>query len=145
MRIAATYEKELFDIVEDIYKWRQYLVGRRFTIQTDHRSLKELMQQVVQTSLQQKYVRKLVGFDFDIEYKPGTSNIVADALSQVFEDDAESIASLMALSQPVVGLLAELKRENDHLNELCQIHRRLNQGETLDGFRREQRLLLFRG
>ncbi|GKC33990.1 ty3-gypsy retrotransposon protein [Tanacetum coccineum] len=45
MRLAATYQKELFAIVEAIYKWRQYLLGRHFTIRTDHRSFKELMQQ----------------------------------------------------------------------------------------------------
>ncbi|GJU42159.1 ty3-gypsy retrotransposon protein [Tanacetum coccineum] len=113
MRVAATYQKELFAIVEAVYKWHQYLVGRRFTIRTDHRSIKELMQQVIQTPLQQKYVRKLMGFDFDIEYKMGASNLVADALSRVFE-------------------------END------EIHRRMDQGETLDDFHREHGLLLFR-
>ncbi|GKD74771.1 ty3-gypsy retrotransposon protein, partial [Tanacetum coccineum] len=113
MRVAATYQKELFAIVEAVYKWRQYLVGRRFTIRTDHRSIKELMQQVIQTPLQQKYVRKLMGFDFDIEYKMGASNLVADALSRVFEEDDE-------------------------------IHRRMDQGETLDDFHREHGLLLFR-
>ena len=34
MRMAATYQKELFVIVETFYKWRQYLVGRRFIIRT---------------------------------------------------------------------------------------------------------------
>ncbi|GKA86981.1 ty3-gypsy retrotransposon protein [Tanacetum coccineum] len=56
MRLAATYQKELFAIVEAVFKWRQYLLGRRFIIRTDHKSIKELMQQVIQTPIQQKYV-----------------------------------------------------------------------------------------
>ncbi|GJX15841.1 ty3-gypsy retrotransposon protein [Tanacetum coccineum] len=137
MRVAATYQKELFAIVEAVYKWRQYLLGRRFTIRTDHRSIKELMQQVIQTSLQPKYVRKLLGFDFDIEYKTGASNLVADALSRVFEEDDEVTLAFMSLSRPIVGLLDDLKHENATFDELCQIHRRMDQGETLDGFHRE--------
>nr|GEX73202.1 reverse transcriptase [Tanacetum cinerariifolium] len=65
MRIAATYQKALFAIVETVYKCRQYLVGRRFIICTDHKSIKEFMKQVIQTSIQQKYVRKLLGFNFE--------------------------------------------------------------------------------
>ncbi|GJZ52542.1 ty3-gypsy retrotransposon protein [Tanacetum coccineum] len=145
MKVAATYQKELFAIVEAVYKWRQYLIGRRFIIRTDHRSIKELMQQVIQTPLQQKYVRKHMGFNFGIEYKSGASNLVADALSRLQEDDDEVTSAFMALSRPVVGLLEELKRENETLDELCQLHRRLDQGESLEGFQREQGLLLFQG
>ena len=43
MSVAATYQKELFAIVEAVYKWRQYLIGRRFIIRTYHKSIKELM------------------------------------------------------------------------------------------------------
>ncbi|GKE68181.1 ty3-gypsy retrotransposon protein [Tanacetum coccineum] len=111
MCVAATYQKELFAIVEAVYKWRQYLVGRRFIIRTDHKSLKELMQQVVQTPAQQKYVRKLMRFDFVVEYKPGEANQVADALSCLYEEEECVTASFMAISQPVVGLLEELKRK----------------------------------
>ncbi|GJZ60849.1 ty3-gypsy retrotransposon protein [Tanacetum coccineum] len=115
MRVAATYQKELFAIVEAV-------------------SIKELMQQVIQTPLRQKYVRKLMGFDFDIDYKTGASNLVADALSRVFEEDDEVTSAFMSLSRPVVGLLDELKHENATLDELCQINRRMDQGETLDNF-----------
>ncbi|GKB40626.1 ty3-gypsy retrotransposon protein [Tanacetum coccineum] len=97
MRLAATYQKELFAIVEAVFKWRQYLLGRRFIIRTDHKSIKELMQQVIQTPIQQKYVRKLMGFDFAIEYKPGVLNQVADAFSRMYEDEGPLTASFMAL------------------------------------------------
>nr|GEU54449.1 hypothetical protein [Tanacetum cinerariifolium] len=49
MCLEATYQKELFAIVEAVYKWQHYLLGCRFTIRTDHRSLKELMQQENET------------------------------------------------------------------------------------------------
>ncbi|GJT60682.1 ty3-gypsy retrotransposon protein [Tanacetum coccineum] len=144
MRIAATYQKELFAIVEAVYKWRQYLLGRRFTIRTDHRSLKELMQQVIQTPLQQKYVRKLMGFDFTIEYKPGVTNQVADALSRMCEEEDNVMAAFMTLSQPLPGLISELRRENQTMDELQQIHQKLDRNEPMEGFRREQGLIVFR-
>ncbi|GJW93030.1 ty3-gypsy retrotransposon protein [Tanacetum coccineum] len=143
MRVAATYQKELFAIVEAVYKWRQYLLGRRFTIRTDHKSIKELMQQVVQTPLQQKYVRKLMGFDFSIEYKTGSANRAADALSRVFEEDDQLSASFMAFSQPLVGLVGELRGENEALVELRDLHRRMDNGDELSGFRREDGLLIY--
>ncbi|KAJ9542331.1 hypothetical protein OSB04_028837 [Centaurea solstitialis] len=129
MMMAATYQKELYAIVEAVYKWRQYQIGRRFLTRTDHKSIKELMQQVIQTPVQQQYVRKLMGFDFDIEYKPGATNIVADALSRMHsEDDTETVA-FMSLSRPIIGLLESLKEE----------HR------TLEGFRVQDGLLIFHG
>ncbi|GJW57808.1 ty3-gypsy retrotransposon protein [Tanacetum coccineum] len=118
IRIATTYQKELFAIVKSIYKWREYLVGLRFTIRTD-----DEYQGAHATSdpniLQQKYVRKLMGFDFDIQYKPGAFNLVADVLSRVFEDDEDVTTVFMAFSYLVVGLLEDLKQENETLDELC--------------------------
>ncbi|GKB46710.1 ty3-gypsy retrotransposon protein [Tanacetum coccineum] len=143
MRVAATYQKELFAIVEAVYKWRQYLLGRRFTIRTDHKSIKELMQQVIQTPLQQKYVRKLMGFDFDIEYKPGATNQAADALSRVFEEAEQVTAAFLAFSQPLVGFIGDLRGENETLAELLEIHGKMNNGEVLSGFRRENGLLIY--
>ncbi|GKG09713.1 ty3-gypsy retrotransposon protein, partial [Tanacetum coccineum] len=118
MRLATTYQKELFAIVEAVYKWRQYLLGNRFTIRTDHRSLKELMQQIIQTPLQQKYMQKLMGFDFSIEYKTGAMNLVANVLSRVYDEADDVIAAFMALSQPVVSLVDDLRKKNKTLDEL---------------------------
>ncbi|GJW83607.1 ty3-gypsy retrotransposon protein [Tanacetum coccineum] len=143
MRVAATYQKELFVIVEAVYKWRQYLLRRRFIIRTDHKSIKELMQQVIQTPLQQKYVRKLMGFDFEIEYKPGVANQAADALSRVCEETDQVTATFLSLSQPLVGFMGDLRGENETLADLLELHRKLDQGEVLSGFRRENGLLLY--
>ncbi|GJZ18395.1 ty3-gypsy retrotransposon protein [Tanacetum coccineum] len=134
MRAAATYQKELFAIVKVVYKLRQYLVGRWFKIRTDHKSIKELMQQVIQTPIQQKYVRKLMGFDFVVEYKPGVANQVADALSRMYEDGELFKVEFMAISQPIVGLLINLKSENETLEELQALHQQLDTGSGPDGF-----------
>lgn len=59
------------------------MLGHFFLIRPDHKSIYELLQQVIQTLNQQVYVLKLLGFQFRIEHKPGPSNKVADAVSHV--------------------------------------------------------------
>ncbi|XP_061337713.1 uncharacterized protein LOC133284661 [Gastrolobium bilobum] len=49
MRTKSTYIREMFGITSAVAKWRQYLLGVPFTIRTDHKSLHNLMNQVVQT------------------------------------------------------------------------------------------------
>jgi hypothetical protein len=46
---ASTYIRELHAITCAVKRWRQYLLGHHFVIQTDHSSLKELLTQVIQT------------------------------------------------------------------------------------------------
>lgn len=103
--------KELYAITEAVAKWRQYLLGHRFTLCTDHKSLKEILQQKIHTSEQQRYVRKLLGFDFSIEYKPGKQNVVTDALSRAPEGN-EDVHILTIASNPIAGFLEALRDEN---------------------------------
>jgi len=53
---------------------RQYLTGHHFTIVTDHHSLKELLNQVIQTLEQQMYLARLMGYDYDIQYCSDSHN-----------------------------------------------------------------------
>lgn len=57
---SSTYVRELFAITSAVKKWRQYLLGHHFTIVTDHRSLKELVNQVIQTPEQHTYLARLM-------------------------------------------------------------------------------------
>lgn len=73
----------MFAIIESVKKWHQYLLGHRFTIQTDHQSLWALLHQTIQTLEQHRLLYKLIGYDFDIEYKAVVLNGPADVLSRV--------------------------------------------------------------
>nr|XP_029143459.1 uncharacterized protein LOC112805764 isoform X1 [Arachis hypogaea] len=82
LAMSSAYIRELYAITQAVDKWRHYLLGRKFTVKTDHQGLKELLTQVVLTPEQQFYLHKLLGYDFDIEYQPRKQNQVADALSR---------------------------------------------------------------
>nr|XP_027093474.1 uncharacterized protein LOC113713862 [Coffea arabica] len=78
----SVYEKELFALVLAVTKWKHYLVGHRFIIRTDHQALKYLLEQRLTHPLQHKWLTKLLGLDYEIHYKKGIDNGVADALSR---------------------------------------------------------------
>ncbi|MCH87769.1 putative retroelement pol polyprotein, partial [Trifolium medium] len=78
----SVYERELLAIVYAVQKWGSYLSHAPFTIKTDQKSIKHMLDQKLNTPFQQVWVAKLLGFDFDIQYKEGSSNVAADALSR---------------------------------------------------------------
>jgi hypothetical protein len=63
-------------------KFKQYLVGYKFVVKTDHNNLKYFLEQKDLNERQKKWVTKVHAFDFDIEYVKGKKNIVVDALSR---------------------------------------------------------------
>ncbi|XP_026444472.1 uncharacterized protein LOC113344718 [Papaver somniferum] len=65
----STYEKELLAIVQAVTRWKQYLQGSQFIIKTDHQSIQYFLEQKIFTMLQQKWLIKLLGFDYVIHYK----------------------------------------------------------------------------
>ncbi|CAA7033213.1 unnamed protein product [Microthlaspi erraticum] len=79
----SIYEKELLAVVFAVQKWRHYLLTSHFVIKTDQRSLKYLLEQRLNTPIQQQWLPKLLEFDYEIQYKQGKENLVADALSRV--------------------------------------------------------------
>jgi hypothetical protein len=107
--LLSTYEKEILALVMAVQKWRPYLLGRRFVVRSDQHSLKYLWSQKISTIAQQKWLYKLMGSDFSIEYKKGKENIVADALSRRDEKPSQSaLAQEMNKNEEMEGELVAL-------------------------------------
>lgn len=83
------------------------MLGNTFHIYTDHKSLKNLLTQTIQTPEQQKWLTKLIGYNFEIHYKPGKENLVADALSRVLEASTGLCATV---SSPIFPLFNQLQQ-----------------------------------
>ncbi|PNX92555.1 retrotransposon-related protein, partial [Trifolium pratense] len=83
----SVYEKELMALVLAIQHWRHYLLGKSFVVYTDHKSLKHFLQQRVTSPDQQCWLAKLLGYQFEVKYKPGLENKAADALSRCHGDE----------------------------------------------------------
>lgn len=83
-------------------------MGRHFIIKTDQRSLKFLMEQREVGPEYQKWMYKLMGFDFEIHYKPGPTNKVADALSRRSDSNPELQVLYSTWSLPLEKLNEEI-------------------------------------
>jgi hypothetical protein len=77
--------KEFVAITESLKKWRHYLYGRKFGIISDHESLTYIPTQPNLVPRQIRQIELLAEFDFEILYRPGKANTVADALSRRFD------------------------------------------------------------
>jgi hypothetical protein len=93
------YEKEMMVILHALKKWHPYLIGRHFKVRTDHDSLKYFLEQRLSSEEQQKWVTKILGYDFEIVYKKGKQNVVADALSRK-DKEVEAFLCAISIIQP---------------------------------------------
>jgi hypothetical protein len=106
------YEKEMMAILHALKKWRPYLIGRHFKVKTDHDSLKYFLEQRLSSEEQQKWVTKILGYDFEIVYKKGKQNVVADALSRK-DEDVEAFLCAISIIQPDWIIEARDEWKND--------------------------------
>ncbi|KAM1637451.1 hypothetical protein ACFX2K_015407 [Malus domestica] len=107
----SVYDKEMLAVVFAVQKWRSYLIGHQFRILTNHQTLKYFLDQRITTSTQQRWLLKLLGYNYTLEYRPGTSNAAADALSR-----RPKVLGLMELSQPLFDCIAAIQADyaTDH-------------------------------
>ena len=70
----SAYEKELMALVLAVQHWRPDLMGWKFVVRINHRSLRYLLHQKIATPAQQNWVAKLLGYEFEVLYKSGCTN-----------------------------------------------------------------------
>ena len=120
-----TYDKEMLAIVHATTRWRSYLIRRYFQIKTDHESLKYLLEQKISSPEQQKWVTKLLRFDYEITYKKGKENVLVDALSQLPEQ-----AEVSAISLPTSNFLKDIKMEWQEDSETSKFIKKLKEAPS---------------
>ena len=79
----STVEKELLAIKLATNAFKVYLLGRKFTIVTDHRSLEWLDRLKENNARLTRWSLALQPFDYRVKHRPGIENGNADALSRI--------------------------------------------------------------
>jgi transposase InsO family protein len=100
--------KELLAVVHFTKQFRQYLLGRKFSIRTDHAALQWLRKTPTPIGQQARWLDIMGEFDFDIIHRPGRCHQNADALSR----------------KPCrqCGAEAEVEMNGEETTRICTIH-----------------------
>ena len=78
----CTTRKELLAIVYFVKYFKQYLLGRKFLIRSDHAALQWLRRTPNPVGQQARWLEQLAPFDFEIQHRPGTRHGNADGLNR---------------------------------------------------------------
>ncbi|CAA2959042.1 Hypothetical predicted protein [Olea europaea subsp. europaea] len=96
-----THENELLAVVYCLKGWRHYLLGSPFIVKTDNTVVSHFMSQPKLSSKRARWQEFLSEFNFILEYRPGSSNHVVDALSR--RADLTAICSVATLLESAVS------------------------------------------
>lgn len=81
------------------------MLGYHFGIYTDHKSLKNLISQTIQTPYHEKWLTNLLVFELKNLFTPGKENVIAGALLRINSDDKPAYLTF-STCQP--GLISQL-------------------------------------
>lgn len=85
----AQIEKEMLAIVFGVQRFHQYLYGKTFTIETDHKPLEQICKKPLASAplCLQRLLIMLQPYDYIVKYKPGSQLYFVDALSRASYND----------------------------------------------------------
>ena len=109
----STSEQEMLAVLEGIRSYRIYLSDKKFTIYTDHKALKYVMDQKRSTGRLARWAMEIQSYQFDIIHRPGKNNQVADALSRR-EYDKENKET----EDVIIASISEKSNSNNSLPNL---------------------------
>lgn len=92
-------------IVFYVQHWRPYLLGQQFRIVTDHKTIKYFLEQRITTPQQQKWLIKLLGYNYSVDYRPRSQIGALDAFTLKLE-----LLTLLGISSPVFNCIHDLQQ-----------------------------------
>lgn len=142
-RNYSTIEKEMLSIHDSCRHYRPYVYGRRFIIETDHNPLVWLSKIKEPNSRLVRWKLKLEEYNFEIKYRKGKENYVADALSRIEinineTDDASMVPNIAEL--PVLDDLDAILELDNSEPEIENISNELETAHTVSN--NDQRLVI---
>lgn len=88
----AQIEKEMLAIVFAVQKYHNFVYGKRFVVQSDHKPLTSIVNKPMHaiSSRLQRMLLKLIKYQFEIVYVKGSEMYLADTLSRSYLEDRVS-------------------------------------------------------
>jgi hypothetical protein len=135
--------RELLAIIYGLRQYKQFLLGRKFLIRTDHAALQYLRRTPELIGQEARWLNFIESFQFDIKHRPGISHANADALSRKPAENHNSentnteteptLCRKIAKIEPCITLLAgeklgELQEQDPVWGKLAKL---LRSGEPL--------------
>jgi transposase InsO family protein len=152
-RNYSTSDKECYAVVYACKANKHYLLGRPFIVYTDHMALKYLQTMKLGQDLSGRLARYqmfLQQFQYEVQYKKGSANNDADALSRIPYSVEECVSGVAVGTINLVDIdyeseLCELNNQPDVSTQLIpnnELVVRLNPNLTrVKGLQREDKLL----
>ena len=106
-RNYSTTEKECLALVWSCQILRPYLEGRHFTAYTDHQCLRWLLDATDVSGRLARWRLRLSEFTFRVEYRKGSQNAVADAMSRLLTSERD----LSMIQEEIPAFLVEAVEE----------------------------------
>ena len=135
-RNYSVIQRECLAVVYGTKQFRHYLLGRPFTVLTDHAPLQWLSAQKME-GLLARWALAIQEYNFTISYRKGCQNNNADALSRMPLPEGDK-ANTLSMNTTSGGehtaatmcsscLSAELQQQQHNDPLLCQLHEELSQ------------------
>ena len=136
----AQVEKEGLAIVFAVKKFHDYLLGRKFTIRSDHKPLQYLFSEArpvppMASARIQRWALTLSTYDYTIRFIPGNQNAHADALSRMPLPESVSavptppeLILMMEMLQGPPVKAQDIRRWTDHDPILSRVRNLILQG-----------------
>ncbi|KAI8517626.1 hypothetical protein Bbelb_036430 [Branchiostoma belcheri] len=130
----ANIEREMLAVVYGCEKFKTYLYGRRFTIESDHKPLEQIDRKNLTKAPArlQRLLLRIQEYDYHLKYKPGNEMLVADALSRLSSSEKEEMAGLKVQIHHLVNVtttkLEQIQEETSKDEELQTLAQTITRG-----------------